>query len=167
MREFVTEVAAEKLSPAPIQYAGFWRRVMASLIDSVVFYAAIALVLGPSSADPELISIPGLIKNALMIILIIVMWIRFLGTPGKLLLGCQVVDATTLAALTLKQAIIRYLGYYLSLAVLGFGFFMVGWDKRKQGLHDKLADTVVVYNSNLAGDDESQKTLRQLLSEVK
>ena len=39
---------------------------------------------------------------------------------------------------------IRYLGYYVGIFTLGIGFFMIGIDPRKQGLHDKMAGTVVV-----------------------
>ena len=48
------------------------------------------------------------------------------------------------APMTRAQAIGRYLGYYVSILGLGFGFFSVGWDKRKQGWHDKIVRTVVI-----------------------
>jgi uncharacterized RDD family membrane protein YckC len=38
----------------------------------------------------------------------------------------------------------RYLGYFVSTIPFGLGLFWIGWDKRKQGWHDKLAGTVVI-----------------------
>ncbi len=90
-----------------------------------------------------------------------------MGTPGKLLLGCHVVDAETQQPLTLVQALVRYLGYFVSLIPLGLGFFWILWDKRRQGFHDKLAKTIVVLDVRHQGADESQKTLEQLIKEVK
>ena len=153
--------------PAGCQYAGFWRRVLASVIDNIIFAVALLLVLGPGFVSAEFLSGSDLLKKAMILLLTVFFWVRFLGTPGKLLLGCQVVDATTLNPITPKQALIRYAGYFLSTLILFIGFFMVAWDKRKQGLHDKLAKTVVVYNSNFGYEDESQKSLRQLMSEAR
>ncbi len=42
------------------------------------------------------------------------------------------------------QAPLRYLGYIVSLALAGLGFIWIAFDSRKQGLHDKIADTCVV-----------------------
>ena len=45
---------------------------------------------------------------------------------------------------TLTQLVIRYLGYFVSTIPLGLGLLWVGFDRRKQGWHDKMANTVVV-----------------------
>jgi len=73
-----------------------------------------------------------------------VFWIARQATPGKMAIHAKIVDADTGAPMTRAQAIGRYLGYYVSILGLGFGFFSVGWNKRKQGWHDRLAGTVVV-----------------------
>jgi uncharacterized RDD family membrane protein YckC len=73
-------------------------------------------------------------------------WKRWAGaTPGKRVLGIHVVDAKTYKEMTVKQAIIRYIGYIISTIPLGAGFIMVGSRKDKRALHDLLAETVVVY----------------------
>ncbi len=41
-------------------------------------------------------------------------------------------------------AIVRALACFLSLAVVGLGFFWVAFDDEKQSWHDKIAGTVVV-----------------------
>lgn len=49
--------------------------------------------------------------------------------------------------LTIGRALLRYLGYWLSAIPLGLGFFWVLVDDQRQGWHDKLADTYVIYDS--------------------
>jgi uncharacterized RDD family membrane protein YckC len=71
-------------------------------------------------------------------------WLRYQGTPGKILLKLQIVDAKTMATLTLRQAVVRYLGYFLSILVILMGFFWIAFDQRKQAWHDKLAGSVVI-----------------------
>ena len=148
-------------------YAGFWRRVGAMMVDSLIYSVLIALILGPKYVDSSFWSLEGIISNSIALSLTIVLWVRYLGTPGKLLLGCQVVDADSGERMTVRQAMIRYLGYFVSIFTLGVGFLWVAWDKRKQGFHDKIANTVVVYNGTVDVFDESQKSLSQLISEVR
>ncbi|HEY5601494.1 MAG TPA: RDD family protein [Gammaproteobacteria bacterium] len=148
-------------------YAGFWRRLGASLIDSVIYSVLIFLLLGPAYASPNLQSTEGVISVIIFFGVTVALWVRYQGTPGKLLLGCQVVDADTAEPIGYKQALIRYLGYFVSLLPLFAGFLWIAWDKRKQGFHDKMANTVVVYNCTVDIFDESQKTLDQLISELR
>jgi uncharacterized RDD family membrane protein YckC len=77
-------------------------------------------------------------------IAIIVFWIYKSATPGKMIFGAKIVDARTGGPMTTGQAIGRYLGYYVSLFTLCIGFLWVAFDSRKQGFHDKLANTVVI-----------------------
>ena len=76
-------------------------------------------------------------------------WLYKSATPGKMVLGLKVVDADSGTPLSVGQSIIRYLGYYIASIPLLLGLLWVGWDKKKQGWHDKLAKTVVVKNNNL------------------
>jgi len=71
-------------------------------------------------------------------------WYYWSATPGKMLLRMKVVDAKTQAPINLLQIIMRLMGYMISTMVFCLGFFWIGIDKRKQGWHDKLADTVVI-----------------------
>ena len=163
------------------QYAGFWRRCLASLIDTV-FFSIILLVIhvlffGDSGMQLvvddgvlKLESDRGFTEQIIVMAATLLMWIKFLGTPGKLVLGCHVIDAKTKQPLKPVQALVRYLGYFVSLIPLGLGFFWIAWDKKKQGFHDKIAGTIVVVESahvNLSRHDESQKSLQQLLNELR
>jgi len=148
-------------------YAGFWRRVGAALLDGIIFTVLLGLLLGPIYFNAELWSIEGLLTNGLWLGLSAWLWVKFLGTPGKLLLGCQVVDAQTFEPLRPRQAVLRYFAYIVSLLPLGLGFLWMAWDKRKQGFHDRIAKTVVLHEAGLEADDESQKTLSKLMAEVR
>jgi len=133
------------------EYAGFWIRVAATLIDTVILLLVLAvpltLIYGSaywSSAEPVKGIWDILLQYVLPIVLVVWFWTRYLGTPGKLVLGLRVVDARTGRALTTRQAILRYLGYYVSILPLMLGFIWVGIDRKKQGFHDKIASTVVL-----------------------
>lgn len=133
-------------------YAGFWIRLAASLIDTVIFIIVLGLPLaiifgidfsGENATNSGFVV--SFLKYALPIVITIWFWIKYLGTPGKMLLKLQVVDANTGQALRTPQAIGRYLGYYISLIPFMLGFIWVAFDSRKQGFHDKLAGTVVIH----------------------
>lgn len=157
----------------PRRYGGFWRRLAATLIDSLLWGIVNLLLLyslyGPayfkqmagdygvgSSGNIEL-----LLEWVLPALITVFCWVRFFGTPGKLLLGCQVVDVRTGNPVGLSQALLRYFAYLVSLVPLGLGFLWIIWDKRKQGFHDKIAKTVVVL------EDESLISLTELERELR
>ncbi|MCF6212283.1 MAG: RDD family protein [Gammaproteobacteria bacterium] len=150
-----------------LDYAGFWRRMGAALLDGAIFTVLFSLLLGPIYLNAEFWSAEGLLSNALWMGLTAWLWVKFLGTPGKLLLGCQVVDAQTFEPLRPRQAVLRFFAYIVSLLPLGLGFLWVIRDKRKQSFHDKIANTVVLHEAGLEADDESQKTLSMLMAEVR
>jgi uncharacterized RDD family membrane protein YckC len=133
------------------EYAGFWIRVAASLLDAIIFLAVFAIPLTLIyGADywTEQQSVRGfwdiLIQYILPVFLTVWFWTKYLGTPGKMLLRLRVVDAKTGQAISVPKAIGRYLGYYVSAIPLFLGFLWIGFDKKKQGFHDKLAGTVVI-----------------------
>lgn len=154
----------------PRRYAGFWRRTVAALIDGLFFSTLSGVLLiafyGPNVfADEEIdglafVVVSALINNLLPLMLTVFCWIHFLATPGKMLLGCQVVDAESGKRLTFRQAMLRYICYIVSIAPLGLGLLWVAWDKRKQGFHDKIAKTLVMI------EDESLKGLDELERDI-
>ena len=60
-----------------------------------------------------------------------------------MLFAAKIVDAKTGDEPSIMQFIIRYAGYYIS-SFLMIGFIWIIFDSKNQGLHDKLAGTVVV-----------------------
>lgn len=153
--------------PHQVHYAGFWRRFAAALIDGFLLMLLFAIVLGPVRAETPPGSLAWMAENGLAMAIVVFFWVRFSGTPGKLLMSCRVVDADSAKPLILTQAVMRYLGYYISALPLGLGFLWIAVDKRKQGFHDKIANTVVLYGADLEADDESQKSLEQLIRELR
>jgi uncharacterized RDD family membrane protein YckC len=168
-----------------IEYAGFLRRLAASLIDTLI----LLIVLTPLAyffsqgayfpgLDPEgdiLAQIATiefdwnylLINDLLPMVLIIFFWVRFRGTPGKQLMDCEVVDASSFENLRVGQSVLRYAGYFISLLPLGLGFLWIIWDKKKRGFHDLLAHTVVIrLSTNHIAAVEADKPIEQLMKEV-
>ncbi|MFV9875725.1 MAG: RDD family protein [Rickettsiales endosymbiont of Dermacentor nuttalli] len=88
--------------------------------------------------------ISNIIQLMLFMVVVIICWIKYQATPGKMLLSFKIVDATTLDKPTQKQLIIRFLGYFVSFIPLLLGFTSMIFSKKKQGWHDKLANTLVI-----------------------
>ena len=144
----------EAQAQPPVRYVGFWKRVLATLIDSVLF----AIVMGPLLIavygvdyflpDPGVGFIRGpldlLISWILPAVLVLLFWSYRQATPGKMLISAKIADAATGGIPSDGQLLGRYLGYFLSMIPLGLGLLWVAFDSRKQGWHDKLAGTIVI-----------------------
>lgn len=152
-----------------IEYAGFWRRVAASLIDSILMIIAMALLAIPLS----LIGVPIMdgytgsfrVVDLIPAVIVILFWFKLGATPGKQLLDCQIVDARTGHPLTLGQSVLRYLGYILNVFTFFIGFLWIAWSSRKQGFHDYIAKTVVVHKYERLQDPVADKPLEEFIRE--
>jgi uncharacterized RDD family membrane protein YckC len=121
-------------------YGGFWIRVVAALIDGLIL-AVIGAILSFGADDR---TTGGLAST-------LIGWIYYAwlesstrqATFGKSLLGLTVVDEQG-QRISFGRATGRYFAKYLSAIILLIGFIMVAFDARKQGLHDKLAGTLVL-----------------------
>ena len=136
---------------ADLEYVGFWLRVGAALIDTllvlVVCLPLMAAIYGKDYwMSDELIRGPAdvLINWVLPAIAIVVFWVYRQATPGKIAISARIVDAKTGAKPGTGQLIGRYAGYYVAMLPFMVGILWVAFDPRKQGWHDKLAGTVVV-----------------------
>lgn len=144
-------------SSPELEYVGFWLRVWAMLIDTVVLMLLIMplmfAVFGRESmmVGVEITGLPYyLLSYVLPAALVLGFWRYRQATPGKLVIGARIVDANSGAPPTLRQDVIRYLAYFLSTFFFCLGFLWIAFDARKQGWHDKLAGTVVVRSRNRA-----------------
>ncbi|ESK56903.1 MAG: RDD family protein [Moraxellaceae bacterium] len=130
------------------EYAGFWIRLGASMIDNIIILVAllpIGMILGWESAySSELSSGTDWIWQILIAAFCVFCWVKFAGTPGKRLLRLKVLDERTGENVTVGQGIIRYIGYLPAFLVFFIGLIWVAFDSKKQGWHDKMAKTVVV-----------------------
>ncbi len=134
-----------------MKYTGFWPRVGASLIDTVIIfvitYPILISIYGWSYLDDDNLVVGFadlLLSWVFPLVAVIAFWIYRQATPGKMAIQARIVDAKTGRKPTLQQYIVRYIGYFLAAIPLGLGIFWVAWDKKKQGWHDKLAGTVVI-----------------------
>lgn len=130
-------------------YAGFWQRALALLIDwlivAVITMPVIVLTFGADyfSLDPmrrswDLLFLLG------VGVAVVSFW-RYCGaTPGKLAVGVKIVDARTGEPPSTGRLALRLVCYLVSAAPLYLGFLWAAFDRRKQGWHDKIAGTVVV-----------------------
>lgn len=132
-----------------MNYAGFWKRVAAIIIDSVIVWVGgfiIGFILGlimfaNGTSDPEVLEGIG----------IIIGWVYFSvmessptqGTIGKMALGIKVTDFEG-NRISFGRATGRHFGKIISAIIFGIGYIMVAFTEKKQGLHDKMADCLVV-----------------------
>ncbi|WP_281561570.1 RDD family protein [Thalassomonas sp. RHCl1] len=140
-------------NPQQVCYVGFWARVMASIVDSFILvlisWPLLLALYGKEYLEFEqLVAGPAdfLISWVFPVVAVIAFWLYKQATPGKMLVNAKIVDAKTGNKPTRGQCILRYFGYFLSIIPFGYGMLSVGWDKKKQGWHDKLANTVVIRN---------------------
>lgn len=134
--------------------AGFWNRAVAIFIDAIiltiimfVIMFTIGFFIGGMLSDPETVA---KISNVGMLINVVIVWLYFAiqesgedqATVGKRIMGIYVIDKTG-NRISFAQATIRYFSKYLS-SILMIGFIMAAFTKNKQGLHDLIADTLVV-----------------------
>jgi uncharacterized RDD family membrane protein YckC len=80
-----------------------------------------------------------------------VLWAVWGTSPGKRALHLRIVDTDTGEPMTMRQAGVRTLGYMLSFATCGAGFVWVLFNQRKQALHDRIANTVVIDDGPVDG----------------
>ena len=136
------------------EYVGFWTRFGAALIDTVfiiiITFPILFLIYGSEYFDFEE-TIQGaydfILSYAFPLIATVLFWIYKAATPGKMVLSA-IVDAKTDNKLTIRQSIIRYIGYYISIIPLGLGFISIIFDDKNQGWHDKIAGTIVIRSVN-------------------
>jgi uncharacterized RDD family membrane protein YckC len=136
-----------------IDYAGFWQRAVAFLIDwlivVVIAMPIIVVAFGAEYFSLDPIRRAGDLAIALIVGGVIVGFWRYCGaTPGKLAVGIKVVDAETGNVPGTGRLVVRLLCYLLSALPLYLGFFWVAVDRRKQGWHDKIAGTVVIQDAD-------------------
>jgi uncharacterized RDD family membrane protein YckC len=136
-----------------LQYAGFWIRVAATLIDSLILGCVIGVAVGISFALAG--SADGAVGAVILIYLVaIVGGVGYYvvlessakqATFGKQAMGIKVGKQDG-ERITAMNALGRTLGRWLSGAIFYIGYIMVAFDAKKQGLHDKLANTYVFYS---------------------
>ena len=150
-------------------YAGFWLRVAAYFIDTIIIEVVvlpIALVAGfifgiwggMHHVKPGFVNYDGtlnvgfvLLEVGIVIFSMTFRWLYFAlqessaaqATLGKRLLGLRVTDLNG-QRISMGRATGRFFGKIISGLILCVGFMMAGFTERKQALHDIMAGTLVV-----------------------
>ena len=144
------------IDASEFEYAGFWIRVWAALIDTFLVVLITTPILGAlygweygwQASEAPFRPTEFLISWILPALAVILFWRYRAATPGKMVIGARIVDAKTGEAPSVAQLVGRYLAYFVSTTPLCLGLIWVGFDRRKQGWHDKLAGTVVIRSKN-------------------
>jgi len=135
-------------------YAGFWRRVLAFLLDRFllgfvnfslcIFYFFLSGMTW-NSEEWRTLFLTSTVFSFLL------KWLYFTllessdlqATLGKTFIGIRVTDEQG-RRISILKANARYWSKILSALTLGVGFLMAGFTRRKQALHDFVAGTLVV-----------------------
>jgi uncharacterized RDD family membrane protein YckC len=137
-------------------YAGFWIRLAAYVIDllligvgSFVLYLIVfALADTGATAAQVVAGVIGLGTFLAIPAYFVVGW-KHGHTLGMRMLDLEVRRLIDGGLPTTGQSLLRLLGFWLSwlpsiIIAVPLGLLWAGWDARKQGWHDKMADTLVV-----------------------
>lgn len=141
-----------------VYYAGFFVRLAAYLIDITIVWLVLFIVRLPIWAVTLVNSNNFLVRDLIfeysirdMLLYVLsaayfILLTYFTGsTLGKKLFNIKVVSAED-RKFTLFEIVFREtVGRFLSKLIIFVGYFMIGIDTKKRGLHDILSDTCVVY----------------------
>lgn len=172
-------------------YAGFVSRLIALMIDSLIilliivaaiWFFSITVTVFQLSATweylksiiPQLsvwfgwvvVPLTGTLSVVIFICLYHITFTTVLGqTPGKILMGVRVLTVDG-SRVTFWRATLRMFGYVIAMIPFFLGFFWVLIDDRRQGWHDKIAGTFVLYAWSAQPDEkflvESINQLRRI-----
>lgn len=144
----------QTVSTSEVKYAGFWIRFVAAMVDGIIlsiatnlFTVLIVLALGISNIDnPAVMIFTGIISFIAPFVYHILMVYKNEGsTLGKMMVGIKVISSSP-EQLSLGNIILREtIGKIISSVILLAGYIMIAFTEKKQGLHDMIAKTVVVY----------------------
>lgn len=148
------------LAASNVVYAGFWIRFVAIFIDGVILFVAnfvIGFVLGffigiliyvsGSTINESSTNTLNLI-SLLIAVVLNAGYFSFYWAGGQTLgmrwLHLRVVDAQTGGPIGVSRGFTRWLGYVMSSVACYVGLIWAAFDPRKQGWHDKIANSVVI-----------------------
>lgn len=148
-----------------IKYGGFWVRWVAYMADAIILIIPVSLLkflgafvfLGASASTTTVDNIGSIIN-------ILVVWVYFIlmtnykgATLGKMLVGIKVVGVDGNKLSFGKVVLRETVGKFVSTLIIFIGYIMIAFTENKQGLHDKIANSQVVYK------DPSKKNTARLV----
>lgn len=154
--------AAAPAFPAAVQYAGFWKRFGAAVLDWLILSAVntviemISVAAGilefnfeSTSDSADLNLTPAMWGVSTLGFIIMILYFALMessskqATLGKMVLGIVVTDGEG-KRISFGRALGRNLAKIISDIILFIGHLMVAFTAKKQGLHDMIAGTLVV-----------------------
>lgn len=157
-------------------YAGFFCRLAAYVLDSIFVAILLSFIKVPIGIVEMIVgsdvilfrpvlfqyNIFDIVYYLLSVAYFVVMTYFCGATLGKFLLKIKVVDAEGRKMSFMSIVFRETVGRYLSALIAAVGYIMVGLDSRKQGLHDKIADTCVVYKHSLVQKVTETQTVNEM-----
>lgn len=141
-----------------ITYAGFWARLAAYAIDSLIVFLGLLLVrvllsgilsLAEGTVFGGNILFHYTLKDIVLYGFQVLYFILFLyctgTTPGKRLLNLRVISADGEKLMLMDVVYRETVGRFLCGLTMCIGYIFAGVDGQKRGLHDMLCDTRVIY----------------------
>lgn len=143
-------------------HAGFWRRLVAAVLDQIILTVGRALLYGILGLivyailylfeiKDRHVLVFGIFGGCIFLLNIWLTWIYYAmmessslqGTLGKLALGIRVFHKTERRALTYEEATVRYFAKILSRMTLLIGYILCAFSSKKQALHDFIGNSVL------------------------
>lgn len=131
-------ISRDRRMPAFVAPAGFWLRAAAFLVDA--FWMAAFVWLASTVAG----RLGAVVVAGAVALVPWLGWGIWGTTPGKSLVGLQVVRSLERTGIGLGPSALRVLGFTVGGLALGIGFWMAAFSKYGLALHDRLAGTRVV-----------------------
>ena len=166
--DFSSSPRVRVVEAGPVVYGGFWRRVVARLIDGFILWFASQIVIGVFGAvffhdtmemleklkghqpSPEqMMDMLGFLGMAVGVSVVLgviydcVFLRKYSATPGKLAMGLAICR-TDGSPLSIGRIVARYFAMILNNFTLGLSYLVVAFDDEKRGVHDYVCDTRVV-----------------------
>jgi uncharacterized RDD family membrane protein YckC len=146
-----------------VQYAGIVSRTVAFVLDALIVSVSLGsttwfLVTIDSFLNLGLLTqvddatralIATILGGSTWFLLYHVIFLTFVGrTLGKAFMGLRVITNDGHRP-SVWRAVLRVWAYFLSAMVLGLGFLWILVSDQRQGWHDKLAGTYVIYDQQV------------------
>ena len=161
-------VSKSNSAASAVTVVGFGRRLLATFIDGLLLgfftflltlvLGFIAMFLGMFTYNPnEPLPIDRLIVLSAAILSLLYYvgaWTKSGQTLGKTMVGLRIVN-TNGTPISGGKAFLRYIGYIISGMLFSLGFLWLAFDSKRQGWHDKIAGTVVIYSDSRFSPEDS------------
>lgn len=122
-------------------YAGFWIRFVAYIIDGLILFIPAIICFAIAGSNEFIGYLLMWIVGFAYFVYLESSW--RMATFGKQAMGLVVTNMDG-SQLSIQTASIRYVAKIISAVILYIGFIMIGFTEKKQGLHDMIANTLVV-----------------------